>query len=284
MSAGFYVLLSSGITLIFGVMRIVNLAQGQFVLLGGYVAYSLTEQVFRNAYLSIIPSMLAVAALAVVVERFTFRRLLGKTIVGGISQAPFFIGFGLLYILENGMSQIWGDQPLVLLTPLVDSKVDIGTIAISANWIVVIFTSLVCMIGLYFFLGKTNLGRAIRATSQNKSEAMLAGINIGRIYSITFGLGVGLGALSGSLLATVTVLQPYTGADQLFIASAIIIIGGLGSVEGAVLGGLIYGVVESFTTYYYGGYASEALVFVAMAIILIIRPVGIFGIRTAVER
>ncbi|MGA2666370.1 MAG: branched-chain amino acid ABC transporter permease, partial [Nitrososphaerales archaeon] len=124
---------------------------------------------------------------------------------------------------------------------------------------------------------------AIRATSQNKNEAMLAGINIGRIYSLTFGIGIGLGALGGSLMGIVSAMTPDAGSDQLFIAFAIIILGGLGSVEGAVVGGLVYGVVESFTSYYLGGYSSEALIFLVMAVILIVRPVGIFGVKTAVD-
>jgi branched-chain amino acid transport system permease protein len=282
-SAGFYILLASGITLIFGVMRIVNLAQGQFVLLGGYVTYSISELLIRNSYLSIVPSMLVVAALAVVIERFTFRRVLGRTLIGGVSQAPFFIGFGLLYIMENAMSQIWGDQPIVIPSPFITKTVRIGTIGVSADWIIVIFCSFLVTAGLYVFLQRTRLGRAIRATSQNKNEAMLAGINIGHVYSLTFGIGIALGALGGSLMGIVSAMTPDAGSDQLFIAFAIIILGGLGSVEGAVIGGLVYGIVESFTSYYLGGYSSEALIFLVMAIILVVRPMGIFGIKTAVD-
>lgn len=282
-SAGFYILLSSGITLIFGVMRIVNLAQGQFVLLGGYVTYSISELLIRNSYISIIPSMFAVAGLAVVIERFTFRRVLGRSLVGGVSQAPFFIGFGLLYILENAMSQIWGDQPILISSPFIARTVRIGTIIVSADWIIVVFCSFLVTAGLYVFLQRTKLGRAIRATSQNRNEAMLAGINIGRIYSLTFGLGIGLGALGGSLMGIVSQMTPDAGSDQLFIAFAIIILGGLGSVEGAVIGGLVYGIVDSFTTYYFGGYSSEALIFLVMAIVLMVKPVGIFGTKTAVD-
>jgi branched-chain amino acid transport system permease protein len=282
-SAGFYILLASGITLIFGVMRIVNLAQGQFVLLGGYVTFSISESVIGNSYLAIIPSMFIVAALAVVIERLTFRRVLGRSLVGGVSQAPFFIGFGLLYILENAMSQIWGDQPLLISSPFITRTVRIGTINVSADWIIVILCSFLVTVGLYVFLQKTSMGRAIRATSQNKNEAMLAGINVGRIYSLTFGIGIGLGVLGGSLMGIVSAMTPDAGSDQLFIAFAIIILGGLGSVEGAVVGGLVYGIVGSFTSYYLGGYSSEALIFLVMAAVLIVRPAGIFGIKTAVE-
>jgi branched-chain amino acid transport system permease protein len=267
-----YMLLATGLNVIFGVMKMVNFAHGQFLMISAYITWTLSVYTGMNAYIAILVSMAIVAALGVFIERFTFRRVLGTEKLNEI-----FISLGLIYIFENAALLIWGDQAQQIKSPLYGLSLDLTSISITYDRIVAVGVVVAVLVGFGLLLWKTKIGLAMRATSQINRTAMLMGINVERIYMITFALGSALAAVAGGLYGIIFSFDSQTGAMPTIIAFAIIILGGLGSIKGAIVGGLLYGITEQLATLFLGGIWSSAVAFALLIIVLIIRPNGIFG-------
>ncbi|MEM3382893.1 MAG: branched-chain amino acid ABC transporter permease [Nitrososphaerales archaeon] len=258
-----YVLLASGLNLIFGVMKVVNFAHGEFMILGGYISYSLSIFVGLNPYLSIFVSMIVVGVLGVIIERVCFHQILGTSKLNEL-----ILSLGLIYVLQNTMSILWTDYPVLINSPF-ESRV--------LDWVIIIGITMLIMTGFYILIRRTKIGRAMRATSQNRVAAMLMGINVEHINMLSFGLGTALAATAGTLLAIITSITPYSGEIPALKAFTIIILGGLGSPLGAVIGGLGYGLIESVAVTVLGGTWRDAVGFIILILVLIIRPMGLFG-------
>jgi len=267
-----YMLLATGLNVIFGVMKMVNFAHGQFLMISAYITWTLSVYTGMNAYIAILVSMAIVAGLGVFIERFTFRRVLGTEKLNEI-----FISLGLIYIFENAALLIWGDQAQQIKSPLYGLSLDLTSISITYDRIVAVGVVVAVLVGFGLLLWKTKIGLAMRATSQINRTAMLMGINVERIYMITFALGSALAAVAGGLYGIIFSFDSQTGAMPTIIAFAIIILGGLGSIKGAIVGGLLYGITEQLATLFLGGIWSSAVAFALLIIVLIIRPNGIFG-------
>ena len=267
-----YMLLATGLNVIFGVMKLVNFAHGQFLMISAYITWTLTVSAGLNAYLAILVSMVIVAGLGVVIERFTFRRVLGTEKLNEI-----FVSLGLIYIFENAALLIWGDQAQQIKSPFYGVSLDLTSISITYDRIVAVGVVVVVLVGFGLLLRKTKIGLAMRATSQINRTAMLMGINVERIYMITFALGSALAAVAGGLYGIIFSFDSQTGAMPTIIAFAIIILGGLGSIRGAIVGGLLYGITEQLATLFLGGIWSSAVAFALLIVVLIIRPNGLFG-------
>jgi branched-chain amino acid transport system permease protein len=267
-----YMLLSTGLNVIFGVMKLVNFAHGQFLMIGAYLTWTISVAAGLNAYISILVSMVVVAGLGVVIERFTFRRVLGTEKLNEI-----FVSLGLIYIFENAALLIWGDQSQQIKSPFYGMSLNLSSISITYDRIVAVFVVVAVLVGFGLLLQKTKIGLAMRATSQTNRTAMLMGINVERIYMITFALGSALAAAAGGLYGIIFSFDSQTGAMPTIIAFAIIILGGLGSIRGAIVGGLLYGIAEQMATLFLGGIWSSAVAFALLIVVLIIRPNGIFG-------
>ncbi len=268
-----YILLATGLNLIFGVMKLVNFAHGQLLMVGAFVAYETTTMAGLNPYLSIFIAMGSVALIGVVLEKFAFRRVRGTEKLNEI-----FISLGLIYVFQNVATLLWEKNYNIRIpSPLEGLSVSLGQVSVSYDRILAIVIVVVTLIGLTLLTKKTKFGLAMRATSQKSDAAMLMGINISRVYIYTFAIGAALAGAAGALYGILFQFNPAIGAAPTIKAFAIIIIGGLGSIPGAVIGGLLYGIVEKTTGYVLGGTWEEAIAFVLLIIVLVIRPTGLFG-------
>ena len=268
-----YILLATGLNLIFGVMKIVNFAHGEFLMIGAYVTATVFYFTGINPYVIILFSMLALIAIGAVVERLCFRPILGT---GKLNEI--FLSIGLIYIIQNGAAVIWGDEWQSVKSPYEGITVPLGPLTIPLDYIIIMGVTAVILVGLYLFLKETKTGREMRATSQNRKGAMLVGINVERIDVLSFGIGCALAAAAGTLwVVSGQVFNPYMGSIPAVKAFAIIILGGLGSIPGAIVGGLLYGIAENGAAYFLGGVWKDAISFVILIIVLVIRPTGLFG-------
>jgi branched-chain amino acid transport system permease protein len=267
-----YVLLATGLNLIFGVMKLVNFAHGELLMIGAYVSYSVSTAFGLNAYLSVFVAMGVVALIGIAVERLAFRRVLGSDKLNEI-----FVSLGLILIFDNVAVLIWGEKSNRIISPLENMSLHIGDIAISYDWLIAVVFVIAILIGLVFLVRKTKIGMAMRATSQKSQASMLMGINIEHVYIITFALGAALAGAAGSLYGIIFPFNPYIGALPTIKAFAIIILGGLGSIPGAIIGGLLYGIAEQSAVIFLGGIWRDAVAFSLLIIVLILRPKGLFG-------
>jgi branched-chain amino acid transport system permease protein len=254
-----YILLATGLNLIFGVMKLVNFAHGELLMVGAFVAYEVTTIAGLNPYISILVSMGSVALVGIMLEKFAFRKVRGTEKLNEI-----FISLGLIYVFQNVATFVGLSLPL-------------GEVLLSYDRILAIFIVIIILIGLVLLTKKTKIGLAMRATSQKSDAAMLMGININRVYTFTFAVGAALAGAAGALYGIILPFNPAIGALPTIKAFAIIILGGLGSIPGAVIGGLLYGIAENATGYLSNGTWQDAVAFALLIAVLVIRPTGLFG-------
>jgi branched-chain amino acid transport system permease protein len=267
-----YVLLATGLNLIFGVMKLVNFAHGELLMIGAYVGYSVLTLLGVNAYIAVFLSMGIVALIGVAVERLAFRRVLGSDKLNEI-----FVSLGLILIFDNIAVLLWGEKSKRLISPFENMSLTLGDVSISYDRLISAVFVIAILIGLVFLIKKTKIGMAMRATSQKSQAAMLMGINIEHIYIFTFALGAALAGAAGVLYGIITPFNPYIGALPTIKAFAIIILGGLGSIPGAIIGGLLYGIAEQTAVISLGGIWRNAVAFSVLIIVLVLRPKGLFG-------
>jgi branched-chain amino acid transport system permease protein len=268
-----YILLATGLNLIFGVMKLVNFAHGQLLMVGAFVAYEVTTITGLNPYASILVSMGLVALIGIVLEKFAFRKVRGTEKLNEI-----FISLGLIYVFENVATLLWVENYNIQIpSPLSGLSLPLGEVLLSYDRILAIVIVIVILLGLVLLTKKTKIGLAMRATSQKSDAAMLMGININRVYVFTFAVGAALAGAAGALYGIIFPFNPAIGALPTIKAFAIIILGGLGSIPGAVAGGLLYGIAEKATGYLTSGTWENAVAFVLLIIVLVIRPTGLFG-------
>jgi branched-chain amino acid transport system permease protein len=268
-----YILLATGLNLIFGVMKVVNFAHGQLLMIGAYVTFTFYALSGWNPYVLIAASFPILILIGVTIERLCFRPILGT---GKLNEI--FISIGLIYILENAAALIWTDEWREIQSPYSEMWVTIAGVRFPLDYLIIIGTTVLILLALWGFLRRTRLGKAVRATSQNRNAAMLMGINVEKMDMLTFGIGAGIAGAAGTLwVVSGQVFNPYMGSLPAIKAFAIIIIGGLGSIPGAIVGGLIYGVVENFAILTLGGAWKDAISFLLLIIVLVVKPTGIFG-------
>jgi branched-chain amino acid transport system permease protein len=267
-----YILLATGLNLIFGVMKLVNFAHGQLLMISAFLTWTISVASGMNAYLAIIISMIVVALLGVGVERLTFRRVLGTDKLNEI-----FVSLGLIYIFENAAMLIWGPQPKQISSPFSGMSFALPGMSITYDRVIAVIVVVATLAAFGVLIKKTKIGLAMRATSQRSTTAMLMGINVEKIYMITFAIGAALAAVAGGLYGIIFSFDYQVGAMPTIIAFAIIIMGGLGSIKGAIVGGLLYGIAEQLATLFLGGIWGSAVAFALLIVVLVIRPNGIFG-------
>ncbi len=267
-----YILLATGLNIIFGVMKLVNFAHGQLLMISAFLTWTISVSLGLNAYIAILVSMFVVALLGVVVERFTFRKVLGTDKLNEI-----FVSLGLIYIFENVAMLIWGANSKQVVSPFYGMSVGLPGLSITYDRVIAVFVVVAALVIFGLLLWKTKIGLAMRATSQRNTTAMLMGINVQKVYMITFAIGAALAAVAGGLYGIIYPFDYQVGALPTIIAFAIIIMGGLGSIKGAIIGGLLYGITEQMATLFLGGTWGSAVAFALLIVVLIIRPNGIFG-------
>ncbi len=267
-----YILLATGLNIIFGVMKLVNFAHGQLLMMSAFLTWTISVSLGLNAYAAILISLVIIALLGVVIERFTFRRVLGTDKLNEI-----FVSLGLIYIFENIAMLIWGASSKQVMSPFYGMSVSLPGLSITYDRVIAVFVVVTSLVIFGLVLWKTKIGLAIRATSQRNTTAMLMGINVQKVYMFTFAIGAALAAVAGGLYGIIYPFDYQVGAMPTIIAFAIIIMGGLGSIKGAIIGGLLYGITEQMATLFLGGTWGTAVAFALLIVVLVIRPNGIFG-------
>ncbi len=268
-----YVLLAAGLNIIFGVMKLVNFAHGELLMLGAFISYSFTISLGLNAYAGVIVAMALVAFIGIGVERLCFRKVLGTEKLNEI-----IVSLGLIYFFVNTAVLLWGDKSKKIVSPFENLVVPVsGSAFISYDRIIAILIVIIVLVGLFLMMKKTKIGLAMRATSQRSDTSMLMGVNVNRVYMFSFALGAALAGVAGALYGIIFAFNPQVGALPTIKAFAIIILGGLGSIPGAVVGGLLYGIAEYSATTFLGGIWQDAVAFIVLIAVLVVRPTGLFG-------
>lgn len=273
--AGIMFLVSSGFTLVFGVLRITNLAHGAVYLLGGYIAYS-TIQATHNFFYGLAAAAVATAVLGVVLERTLIKRMRGQP------MAELLATLGLVYVIDDLALAIWGGNPLSLDLPGLLAKSSVlpfRAIIYPNGRIFILAVAVVVGVALYVLLRRTRVGAIIRAGVDDRAMVGAMGINVKLVFTSVFALGAMLAGVGGALGGTVLTLSPGGDSDILTFALVVVIVGGLGSFEGAVLGSLIVGLLSNYGQAYFPSLAYFAL-FAPLVAVLLIRPQGLLG-RTA---
>lgn len=273
---GVYSTIAVGLSLAFGVMRIVNWAQGELLMVSMYISYFIFNWLGLDPYLI----MFFTAAIMFVVGFFLQKTVLSKilareTAVEPISVLLFTAGLGI--VISNGVLAFIGPQYLSAMTPYTAKSMKILDIYVSIPKAISFSIALVCTLALYFFLQKSETGRAIRATSQNRHVASLMGVNMKQIYNLAFGISIALVGLSGALLLPYSTLNPDIGSLYSFKCFVIVILGGMGSTMGALLGGLVVGIIERVGTLFFSDSVAQTAVFVVFMLVLLFKPYGLLG-------
>ena len=266
-----YVLLAIGLSLIFGLMTVVNFAHGALYMLGAYFGVFLLGYT-RSFWVALIVAPLMVGALGLLMERFLIRRLYGRS-----PDDPLLLTFGLSLILIEGVKVFWGKIGLTLDPPRdLAGAVDLGFMIFPAYRLFLIVITVAVLIALYLFLGRTNIGLIIRAGSRDPLMVRALGIDLGRVWLVVFGMGTALAGLAGILAGPMRGAYAEMGVNMVIESFVVIVVGGMGSLLGAVVAGLLIGQVVGLTTLFVPKLA-EIMVFLVMAVVLLVRPSGLFG-------
>jgi branched-chain amino acid transport system permease protein len=272
LSGALYAMVALGLALIFGVMRVINIAHGPFLMLGAYATYFLYSALGLNPYLTLPASMLVLFVLGVVIQR---------TLVFRVVDAPelssLLLTFGVSIALVN-LAQLAFTSDLRAVEHITGSWV-LGRLAFSKSRTVAFLFAAAITALAFVFLQRTRLGKAIRATSQSREVAMVCGVNVDRIHLITFGLGAALAAAGGTLISVIVAIQPEMGQIWTFKSFLVIVLGGAGNYPGALLGGMILGLVEQLASLFLTAQLSEAIAYVLLVLVLLVRPTGLLGGR-----
>lgn len=264
-------LLAAGLTLIFGIMGVVNLAHGAFYMLGAYMAYALTAA-WGNLALAIAVGTLLSVAFGWLLEKILFRHFYHRSHLDQV-----LLTFGLIYIFEELRSILWGDDVHNVAVPaLLDWSIPLtDNLSYPAYRLFMLAMCSALALALWFMISKTKLGMKIRAGAFNSDMAQSLGINIVRLHSLVFAMGVALAALGGMLISPLSSVYPHMGSQVLIMCFVVVVIGGIGSVRGALTAALLVGLVDTFGKVLLPQFASM-LVYVLMALVLLYKPEGLF--------
>jgi branched-chain amino acid transport system permease protein len=274
-NGSFYALLSLGLAIIFGLLNVVNFAHGALYMLGAFVAWFLLEKAGIGYWPALLIAPLAVGLLGAVIERTMLRRLAGLDPLYGL-----LLTYGLALILQGLFLNYFGSSGLPYGMPAQLQGGQALPFMFLPNYRVwVIGVSLLLCLGTWAITEGTRLGSWLRAATENAPLVSAFGINVPRMITITYGLGVGLAAFAGVLAAPIYRVGPLMGADLIIVVFAVVVIGGMGSILGSIITGFVLGILEGLTKVFYPE-ASNTVIFVVMAIVLLVRPAGLFGKQT----
>ena len=263
-------LIAIGIALTFGLLKVVNLSHASIYTLGAYIGFT-TFKVCGNFWIALALGAVIAGVVGVIFERFCIRKVYEYPVLG------FLITFALMLGLTQTIRLIWGPGNKLAPQPAYLMKVIyLGFVPISSYRLFAILVGIVIMVGMWFFIRKTNIGLIVRASLDNKDMVNAFGINSSRIFTFVFGLGSAIAGICGVLGSPIFGLYPDVGGQMLVICFVVVVMGGLGSIRGAMLAGPILGVVISFTALISAGF-SNAVIFILMAVILLTKPMGFFG-------
>lgn len=266
-----YALVAIGYTMVYGIAKMINFAHGDIIMAGAY--FALIAMSYVGPVPAILFSVVVTAALGVLTEKVAYKPLRGKG-----SLEVLITAIGVSYLLENAFLLIFGSAARTFPQIMPKGTINLGGISIKYITIITLVVTALCTAVLLFFINKTKLGKAMRAVSEDQGAAQLMGINVDTTVSLTFAIGSGLGAIAGVIYGCAySLITPYIGlmlGIKAFIAA---VLGGIGSVPGAMVGGLMLGVAESLTIAYISSDFSDAVVFGILILVLLVKPAGLFG-------
>jgi branched-chain amino acid transport system permease protein len=273
-NGSFYALLSLGLAVIFGLLNIINFTHGAQYMMGAFAAYFLLNKLGLNYWWALILAPLAVGFTGVVFERLMISRLYKLDHLYGL-----LLTFGLALIIQGAFRHQFGSAGLPYSIPeSLTGGNNLGFMFLPKYRAWVIVASLIVCVGTWFVIERTKLGAYLRAATENPAMVQAFGVNVPRMITLTYGFGVGLAGLAGVMAAPIYQVNPLMGADTIIVVFAVVVIGGMGSIMGAIITGFGLGVIEGLTKVFYPE-ASNTVIFVIMAIVLMIRPQGLFGSR-----
>jgi branched-chain amino acid transport system permease protein len=271
-NGSFYALLSLGLAIIFGLLDVVNFAHGALYMMGAFAAWFALERLGLGYWWALLVAPAAVGLLGVAVERLLLRRLRGLDPIYGL-----LLTFGLALIAEGLFHHAYGNSGQSYPVPEAlrgGIRLPFMYLPIYRAWVVGI-SILVCT-ATWFVIEKTKLGAYLRAGTENPALLQAFGVNVPRLFTVTYGFGVALAAFAGVMAAPIYQVQPLMGSSLVIVVFAVVVIGGMGSIAGSIVTGIGIGLVEGFTKFFYPE-ASSVVVFVVMALVLLVRPAGLFG-------
>ncbi len=266
------ILFALGLSLVFGIMRIVNFAHGEIYMLGGFAMWFFYAQHNLNWVLSLVLTVVLVAFIGVLMERFFFRKFRGDFLSGMV------ISVGLILIMQASVATGWGFLDHAIPTPSAFKGV-IHTLGVTLpkERLYVMLICAAVVVAMYLFLMRTKHGRSIRATSQNSDAAALQGIGVDRTCAIAMGIGAALAAMGGALVGSVFLVNPYMGGSQLLNGLVVIVIGRMGSLPGIIIGAFMIGFTQVLGSMYLSSAIAGMLIFLLLIVTLVVRPTGLFG-------
>ena len=267
-----YALLGIGLTLVFGLMNVVNFAHGEFYTLGAYATFAALVGAHVSFFVSIALAIALGAAAGAVTDRVLLRPLRGESI-----DTTMLLMIGLWIAMQNAELLVWGGVAKSVPTPFPTEPLVLGPVSVAPLRVFVFIVAAALIAGAHLLLSRTRLGRAMRATFQDRETAALMGVRIDRVHTITFAFGAGLAAAAGALLGPVFLLYPSMGDLASLKAFSVVILGGLGNFGGAALGGLVLGIAEELGAGYVSSGYRDAVGFAMIVLMLLIRPAGLFA-------
>jgi branched-chain amino acid transport system permease protein len=269
---GVYALIGIGLTLIFGVMRVINFAQGELVMVGMYCTFWLFLLLGIDPFVSVLLTGPAMFILGAILQRSLINRVLDA-----LPQNQILLTIGIGLVLSNTAMLVFTSDYRILSTSYSSSSVALGAMRLSTPLIYCFLITAAITAGLYWFLVKTDVGHAIRATAQDRDAAMLMGVNVRTMGVLAFGLGAALAGAAGALVAPIYYIYPQVGGAFTLKAFVVVVLGGMGSIVGATLGGVLIGVAESVSGTYVGSGWKDICVYVIFLLVLLLKPSGLLG-------
>ena len=270
-----YAIIALGYSMVYGIAKMLNFAHGDVIMVGAFISFSATQYWGLNPALSVVVSVLVCTALGITIERLAYKPLRQAT-----SLAVLITAIGMSWLLQNLALLIWGANPKSFNSIFSFGTLMLfdGRLRITSETIVTVLANILIMIALTQFTGKTKMGKAMRAVSEDKGAAELMGINVNFTISMTFAIGSALAAIAGVLLCSAyPVLMPTTGSMPGIKAFTAAVFGGIGSIPGALIGGLMLGLIEILGKAYVSTELGDALVFAVLIIVLLVKPTGLLG-------
>jgi len=272
LQGGLLALVAVGFSLVWGVMNIVNLAHGSFVILGAYVAWELNRTVNLDPFIGMVASAAVLFAVGYVLQRY---------LINFVVNAPIFVTllltFGLDLLLVQGMNIVFSADYRSIHTSYASESLALGDVHLPYGRLLAFVLAILITLGLVALIGRTRMGLSITATGMDRGAARLMGIRARHVYALTFGIAAALAGIAGAMVGTVGTFQPSAAASYTLLAFVIAVLGGLGNMYGAMVGGLLIGLVEAWSGQYLSGTWVNAIAFLALVLVLIFRPSGLVG-------